>query len=159
MKRIILCLAMIASLASCSDDDTVVNNDAIVIDGIEFSNQPIAGTLYGEEFVNDGGRVEAQQIQGISSLNVMLTEDGYGCNMHDTFNFPVRFSAPAALGVHTEKVYATFNRPFSDDYEVASTGIRVEFTEITIDRVKGKVLVVAKDGNTINGIFDIPLCQ
>ena len=88
-----------------------------------------------------------------------MTAQDLGCETLDFSDFPITVTAPAAVGTYTTDVYVSFNDPDSSDFVSVSGGVKVEIISIG-NRVVGKILASSiSTDNTINGTFDIAVCE
>lgn len=159
MKKLSLCLLLALSvLTSCSDDDS---NNTDTNSGGGLTNNPLSGTVYGQDFTIQGGRAQHVTMFNVESISIDVSALALGCGAPSTdTSFPIRIVAPRQEGTFTTDVYVTFNDPNSTDYVSVSGGNTVEITSLTATTVKGKVRSGSTTTNNyINGSFELPICQ
>lgn len=142
---------------ACSDDDNDSNNNNN--DG-GWSNNPAAGRLYGEDFNSQSGKSKFISFYDVQSIQLELSSELFNCSAPSSEEyFPIKIIVPRSEGIHTSNVYVGFSDPNSTDYVNVSSGNIVEITELTPQRVKGRIKTssVSTD-NSLNGTFNVPVC-
>lgn len=156
MKKLVFAfLVTIFLFNSCSNDNTTTEQTN------DFSNDPVSGKLYGSNFTMEGSKAALVTMFNIASVEIQLSSEDLGCEASSgSTNFPIRITAPRAVGAYTTDVYVTFNDPSSDNYVSVSNGSTIEITSITDTMVKGKIRASSNSNdNAINGTFEVPICQ
>ena len=157
MKKLALCFALFISAFtfSCSsDEEETASSDSDTI-----ANSPATGTIYGNNFTTGGGLASETNMFGVDSYRVELASSAVGCA--DIVNSPVVVFVPKTVGTHTSNVYVTFSDTDSDDYVSISSGVKVEITSIG-EHLVGKIKAQtgsSSESNTINGTFDVLICN
>ena len=150
---LLLFLSVFTFSCSSSDDDNDGNEPTTI------SDNPVSGQLYGEAFTMDGGKAVLREVFDVQSVEIHLTAEDLGCETLGFSDFPITITAPAAVGVHTTDVYASFEDPNSSDYISLSGGITIEIISLG-NTVVGKVLAASTSTESnINGKFDVEICQ
>lgn len=146
--------AAVALLASCSSSDDSDNNNTG-----GFSNEPVSGTVYNEDFTVGGGKARSIELSGTESLYIYLSETAIDCD--DTSSNPIWITVPAEVGTYDAQTdgHVQFKDINGDSFE-GSLDAKIEITEITETSVKGKVMASGfEDGeNEINGTFNVQYC-
>lgn len=150
MKKIAFysALFLTALLSSCSSDEETNENTT------GLSNNPVSGTLYGNDFTLVGSRGD---VAG-EFITIELSAQSVGCD--GTFeDFPISIYTPSVVGTYTTGVSVSFEDPNSSDFVSLSGGITVEIQSIG-DNIVGRVKATSvSTDNDINGKFTVPVCQ
>lgn len=142
-------------LTSCSSSD---DTNETITDG--FSNEPVAGVIYSEDFTIGGGKASSVTLNEVESLNIYLSEADIDCD--GVFQNPIWITVPEAVGTYSRtegEMTLQFRDATGDSFE-GSLDAEVEITEITETSVKGRVKATGfyEDENSINGTFDVQYC-
>lgn len=152
MKKIALLIAMFFAVVSCSSDDSSDSNGGI-------TDNPVSGTLYGNDFTLGGGKAYFEEIFGEESVEIWLTADDLGCETLGFTDFPISIIAPRTEGTHTTGVYVTFTDPDSSDFISVSSGNTIEIISLTDTEIVGKIKASSTStDNAIEGRFEISIC-
>ncbi|MBY8962349.1 hypothetical protein KJK34_06265 [Flavobacterium sp. D11R37] len=149
-----------ALMVSCSDDDSSDNNNNNNNNSDGFSNNPVSGVIYNEDFDLGGGTATPITLNGVESLNIDLSESDITCD--DTNEQPIWITVPAAVGSYSRQdgeVTVQFRDVNGDSFE-GSLDAEVEITEMTETMVKGRIMAGGFDEteNSINGTFEVTYC-
>ena len=156
MKKIIYSVFFAASLlASCSSSD---DTEETITDG--FSNQPVSGVIYSEDFAIGGGKASSITLNGVESLNIYLSETDIDCDGGS--QNPIWITVPEAVGAYKRsegEMTLQFRDVDGESFE-GSFDAEVEIMEITETSVRGRVKATGfyEDENNINGTFDVQYC-
>ncbi|NDI97752.1 hypothetical protein GWA97_01505 [Flavobacterium sp. LaA7.5] len=156
MKKIVYSLFVAASLmVSCSSSDDSDNTSTD-----EFSNSPVSGVVYSEDFTIGGGTARSIELNGVDSFYIFLNENAVDCD--SDVEDPIWISVPAAVGTYNREdgeMTLQFRDVNGDSFEGTLDG-KIEITEITETMVKGKVMAAGFDEeeNSINGTFSVQYC-
>ena len=149
---------VVMSLTSCSSDDSSSTDNNNNNGGI--SNNPVSGTLYGDDFTIGGGYARMQTINEVESFTLYMTDENLDCDDAFSGDFPIVVRTPSAIATHTTGAAISFNDPGSDDFISVGSGVTVIITEVTDTMVKGKVKGASTStDNDINGTFSLPICE
>lgn len=142
-------------MASCSSSDDSSDKTK----SGEFSNSPVSGVIYNEDFTIGGGRARPITLGSTESLYIYLNEAAIDCESTDSN--PVWITVPAAVGTYTPQTdgHVQFKDVNGESFEGAIDA-KIEITSITETTVKGKVMATGfyDDENDINGTFEVPYC-
>jgi hypothetical protein len=153
MKKILPLFVALFSLISCEvGEETNIQQDT------SFSNDPAAGKVYGTNFTFVGGYANNIVMSDIQKLDIYLSNQNLNCSNSD-LPFPIYISSPKAIGIHTTNVSVKFRNISNTDFVTTATGVRVQITSITGSVVKGKIRAAVSANNTINGTFEVPICD
>ncbi|MFL9843041.1 hypothetical protein [Flavobacterium rhizosphaerae] len=157
MRKMFLSAFVAATLlVSCSSDDSDDTNS-----NGGFSNGPVSGTIYNEDFTAAGGVARPITLSSTESLYIYLGTSALNCES-STANTPIWITVPAAEGTYKPQTdgHVQFRSTDGDSFEGAIDA-EIEITSITETSVKGKVKATGfdDDENNINGTFEVPYCS
>lgn len=148
----------VALMTSCSSDDDS-NTSGNPSNG-DFSNNPVAGVIYGEQFTIGGGKATSIQLNDVPSFYIYLNQNDINCD--DSVSNPIWISVPSEVGVYERQegeMTLQFRDVNGESFE-GSSDARIEITEITDTMITGKVMGDGFDEgeNSINGTFSVQYC-
>jgi hypothetical protein len=153
MKKTFVILVAFFSLISCEvGEETNIQQDN------SFANDPASGKVYGTNFTFAGGYANNIVMNDIQKLDIYLSNQNLNCSNSD-LTFPIYISSPKAIGIHTTNVSVKFRNVSNTEFVTTATGVRVQITSISGSLVKGKIRAAVSANNTINGTFEVPLCE
>ena len=146
-------IAAASLLISCSSEDSDETTNH------EFSNNPVSGVVYSQDFEFGGGTASPLTANGEEVLYIHLGRTEMDCDSDaDT---PIWIIVPAAVGDYMAEDGAIIQ--FSDD-EAGSFGggynTHVEIISINETMVKGRVISEGFDAEetSVNGTFEVVYC-
>ena len=157
MKKLFYSMFIAAALTtSCSSDD---DSGSTPVAG-EFSNSPVSGVIYGEQFTIGGGKATSIELNDVPSFYIYLNQNDINCD--DSVSNPIWISVPSEVGVYERQegeMTLQFRDVNGESFE-GSSDAKIEITEITDTMIKGKVMGDGFDEgeNSINGTFSVQYC-
>lgn len=159
MKELVLIIFLSMSFVGCSDEDVTVGAGPSSQTNEVISEQVLDGYVHGVAWTFLSGRVKKSSFGDSYTFSFWNESIANPC---DDFQFGSDSQLigliPFEVGTHS--FGNTTNLNFSYDGEnLISTNGRVEVTEITEERVVGKLVTSFDNDNEVNGSFELTFCE